>query len=75
MLTKTLIFFIKITDFLLNADRFHGAFPHWYSGKTGKVIPFSQMDNGGDIVETSFMIQGLLTAKHYFTNNNIEEEN
>ena len=65
---------LKITEFLLAADRFHGAFPHWYNGNTGKVIPFSQMDNGGDIVETSFLIQGLLTALQYFTNNTSVEE-
>lgn len=56
----------KITDFLLSADRFHGAFPHWYYGDTGKVRPFSSDDDGGDIVETAFMIQGLLTARQYF---------
>lgn len=58
---------LKITDFLLNkADRFHGAFPHWLHGSTGKTIPFSQKDNGGDIVETSFLIAGLLCASGYF---------
>jgi len=62
-----------ITDFLLNGDRFHGAFPHWYFGSTGKVRPFFTEDNGGDIVETSFMIQGLLTARQYFSNDNSEE--
>ena len=56
----------KITDFLLNGDRFHGVFPHWYYGDSGKVRPFFTEDNGGDIVETSFMIQGLLTARQYF---------
>ena len=57
----------KIVDFLGNkADRFHGAFPHWLNGATGKVIPFSAKDNGGDLVETAFLIQGLLTASAYF---------
>ncbi len=63
----------KITDFLLKGDRFHGAFPHWYNGNTGKVRPFFKEDNGGDIVETSLMIQGLLTARQYF-NKDIPEE-
>ncbi len=62
-----------ITDFLLNGDRFHGAFPHWYYGSTGKVKPFFTEDNGGDIVETSFMIQGLLSARQYF-NKELPEE-
>lgn len=63
----------KITDFLLNGDRFHGAFPHWYNGRTGKVKPFFTQDDGGDIVETSFMIQGLLTARQYFNKDNSQE--
>ncbi len=64
----------KITDFLLNADRFHGSFPHWYNGNTGKVHPFFKEDNGGDIVETSFIIQGLLTARQYFNQNSSKEK-
>ena len=65
---------LKILNFLnTQADRFHGAFPHWMNGTTGAVIPFSQYDNGGDLVETSFMIQGLLTARQYFDQNNAQE--
>ena len=57
----------KITDFLANkAVTFHGAFPHWLNGNTGAVIPFSALDNGGDIVETAFLMQGLLAARQYF---------
>jgi hypothetical protein len=58
----------KIVDFLNlpSTDKFHGAFPHWLNGSTGKVIPFSQKDNGGDIVETSYLMQGLLTVREYF---------
>jgi len=55
----------KILDFLGTADRFHGAWPHWINGNTGKVIPFSTKDNGGDLVETSFLVQGLLTFRQY----------
>ncbi|RZS96937.1 glucoamylase family protein [Cecembia calidifontis] len=54
-----------IVDFLSKADRFHGVWPHWLDGNTGKTIPFSQKDNGGDLVETAFMIQGLLTVKEF----------
>ena len=58
----------KIVDFLgTKADRFHGAFPHWLNGTTGRVVPFSSNDNGGDLVETAFMIQGLLAAAQYFS--------
>ncbi len=56
----------KIVNFLSTADRFHGVWPHWMNGTTGEVIPFSTLDDGGDLVETSFMIQGLLTARQYF---------
>lgn len=54
-----------IVNFLKNADRFHGVWPHWMNGNTGDVIPFSANDNGGDLVETAFMIEGLLTAREY----------
>ena len=55
----------KIVSFLEKADRFHGAWPHWLDGNTGDVVPFSSRDNGGDLVETSFLIQGLLTFRQY----------
>jgi len=60
---------IQIASFLQFADRFHGAFPHWMNGTNGNVIPFSQFDNGGDLVETAFMMQGLLAAREYFDQN------
>jgi len=65
---------LKILNFLQNADRFHGVWPHWIDGNTGRVIPFSPKDNGGDIVETSFMIEGLLTARNYFNQNTPDEQ-
>ena len=61
-------------NFLENADRFHGAWPHWMDGNTGNVIPFSTQDNGGDLVETSFLCQGLLCVREYFKNGNTEEQ-
>lgn len=54
-----------MVDFLLQADRFHGVFPHWMNGATGRVVPFSARDNGGDLVETAFLVQGLLTLRAY----------
>lgn len=60
----------KIVDFLWKADMFHGAFPHWLNGETGKVIRFSPKDDGADIVETSLLFQGLLTARQYYTADN-----
>jgi len=63
----------KILGFLESCDRFHGAWPHWLNGKTGEVIPFSQQDNGGDLVETAFMIQGLLTFRQYLDSTQTDE--
>lgn len=54
-----------IVEFVTNGDRFHGAFPHWMNGSTGKVQPFSARDNGADLVETAFFVQGLLTVREY----------
>lgn len=65
--------FKKMVHFLDKADRFHGVWPHWLNGETGKVQPFSKYDNGGDLVETAFLIQGLLTVKQYFLNGNEQE--
>lgn len=57
----------KILDFLEGADRFHGALPHFLDGRTGEVRPhFGDYDDGGDLVETSFLMQGLLAARQYF---------
>lgn len=66
--------FHQIVDYLANADRFHGAWPHWIYGPTGKVKPFGTKDNGGDLVETAFLAEGLLCAREYFKNGNEEEK-
>ena len=58
---QTIVSFLKNT-----AQKFHGAFPHWLNGNTGIVIPFSTKDNGADLVETSYLIQGLLCVRQYF---------
>ncbi|MCF8366663.1 MAG: T9SS type A sorting domain-containing protein [Bacteroidales bacterium] len=64
----------KILNFLETADRFHGVWPHWLNGNTGQVIPFSEKDNGGDLVETAFLVQGLLAARQYFDQATSEEQ-
>lgn len=56
----------QIVSFLASADRFHGAWPHWLDGRTGRVRPFSSRDDGADLVESAFLLQGLLTAREYF---------
>jgi len=60
-------------NFLESADRFHGAWPHWINGNSGEVIPFSSMDNGGDIVETALLSQALICIREYFKNGNTTE--
>jgi hypothetical protein len=64
----------RIVDYLAKADRFHGAWPHWLDGPTGKVKPFGKKDDGGDLVETAFMIQGLLTVAEYFKDGTQSEQ-
>ncbi len=55
----------KMLDFLETCDRYHGVWPHWLNGSTGRIVPFSEKDNGGDLVESSFLIQGLITFRQY----------
>ncbi len=61
-----------ILSFLEGAQKYHGAFSHWYDN-SGNTIPFSTLDDGGDIVETALLIQGLLIARQYFSENNTKE--
>ncbi|REG89875.1 glucoamylase family protein [Winogradskyella sediminis] len=63
----------QIVDFFENADRFHGVWPHWLNGTNGSVIPFSDQDNGGDLVETAFLAQGLICVKEYFKTGSEDE--
>lgn len=66
--------YIKVVDFLAKADRYHGAWPHWLDDNTGKTKAFSTYDDGGDLVETAFLIQGLLTVAEYFRGGNQQEQ-
>lgn len=50
---------IKIADFLINADCYHGIYPHFMNGRTGKTIKFDRLDDGADIVETSYLLMGF----------------
>jgi len=64
---------LKIVRFLERADRFHGAWPHWINGDTGKAMRFAKKDDGADIVETAFLMQGLLTVRQYFNRKTFAE--
>jgi hypothetical protein len=72
--TQAIERFEKILNFLETADRFHGAYPHWLNGETGEVKAFSAKDDGGDLVETAFLIQGLLTVRQFLDTGNAQEE-
>ena len=64
----------KIVNYLAKADRFHGMWPHWMDGPTGKVKPFGQKDDGGDLVESSFLMTSLLCVRQYFKDGNASEQ-
>ena len=65
----------KIVDFLEHAQRYHGAWSHYMDGDTGKTMPvFGMFDNGGDLVETSFLMEGLLAARQYFRGDSAAEK-
>ena len=57
---------LKMTRFLQKAASYHGVFPHWLHGASGQTIPFWRKDDGSDLIETSFLIAGLLCARQYF---------
>ena len=67
-------FLLKMVNFLLKANSYHGVFPHWLNGATGQTIAFSRKDDGADLVETSYLFQGLLCARQYFTGDNRTEK-
>ena len=56
----------RMVTVLEGAERHHGAYPHFLHGATGKTIPFMPKDDGGDLVETAFLLMGLLTAREFF---------
>jgi hypothetical protein len=66
--------FGKILTFLETCDRFHGVWPHWLNGTTGKVVPFGPQDDGADLVETSYMVMGLYTMRQYLDSTNTSEK-
>ena len=65
--TQALARIDTIVNFLTNqTTRYHGAFSHWINGSSGVTVPCSTQDDGGDIVETSYLMAGLLCARQYF---------
>lgn len=66
----TIVSFLSLSS----TDKYHGVFPHWMNGTSGKTQAFSTNDNGADLVETAFLFQGLLTVQAYFKNGNTSEK-
>ena len=64
----------NITRFLDRVERFHGAWAHWYASETEQVYPFSPYDDGGDLVETAFLTEGLLVVRQWLQNSEVEAE-
>jgi hypothetical protein len=66
----------KIADFLTGkADKFDGVLPHFLDGTTGKAVSImGPKDDGSDVVETSFLMMGLLTARQFFNADTPEEK-
>src|SRR5262249_886010 len=68
-------FLLKLVNFLIKTDSYHGFWSHWINGTTGKTIPFSRRDDGADIVESSYLMVGLICVREYFNQDNpIENE-
>jgi hypothetical protein len=66
-------FLLRMVNFLLKAKSYHGVFPHFMNGTTGATIPFTRKDDGADLVETSYLFEGLLCARQYFNQDNAVE--
>jgi exo beta-1,2-glucooligosaccharide sophorohydrolase (non-reducing end) len=65
----------QIVNFLEKAPRYHGAWSHFMDGDADASLPvFGMFDNGGDLVETSFLMEGLLAARQYFNQPNDAEK-
>ncbi len=64
---------VKIVRFLKTVKRYEGAWSHWYS-PDGRTVRFGNQVDAGEIVETAFLLGGLLTACEYFDRDNEAEK-
>lgn len=64
----------RMLDLLGRATCYHGLFPHFMNGSTGATVPFGRKDDGGDLVESAFLFQGLLCARAYFDREDASEQ-
>jgi hypothetical protein len=65
---------LAMLTLLSRATCYHGAFPHFMNGRSGATIPFTRKDDAGDLVETSFLMMGLLCARQYFSGGASQEQ-
>jgi hypothetical protein len=63
----------RMLDFLISAPCYHGAFSHFMNARTRTTVPLTRKDDGGDLVETSYLCMGLLCARQYFDRNSDAE--
>ncbi len=63
----------KILTFLSKADRYKGVWSHWHN-PDGTFAPFGDQSATGDLVETSFLVQGLIVAREYLDKDTAEEK-
>ncbi len=65
----------KIVTFFEKVPRYHGVWAHFNDGDTAKTLPvFGMFDDGGDLVETSFLMEGMLAARQYFNRPSAAEQ-
>ncbi|QRM56412.1 glucoamylase family protein [Sinorhizobium sp. BG8] len=57
----------QMLEALDRVPRFHGAFPHFVNGATSEAVAFSKFDDGGDLVETALLVQGMICAREFFS--------
>jgi len=63
----------RMLDALGRATCYHGVYPHFMRGASGATVAVFRKDDGGDLVETSFLCMGLLCARQYFAGATPEE--
>jgi hypothetical protein len=63
----------KVLSSLGKICRYHGAFPHFVNSETCELIPFAKFDDGGDLVETALLLQGMVCAREYFSGSTFAE--
>jgi hypothetical protein len=67
--------FQRIVSFLETATKYHGAWSHFMDGHSAQTLAvFGIYDDGGDLVETAFLAQGLLAARQYFSASTAAEQ-